>query len=296
MFSAKTSQSIGNRPSSCSRPARSVALCALAALAWLAIGAGSAQAQFWSSSRLLLPYFEIDLGQDLEEGQGPRPTTTLVAVVNTSDETITVHAEIYSNWGIEILESRFEIEARGGYTANLAEWVLRGTLPDRQLTPDQTAHVTAALSGQRSPNNDMYYSNDVLSRITLPLAVGYATFWTLGDENSGETWKDLELILNRYSMSADPYYATAWFTQEQVGVWNWERFRSDEFDQLHADAQAELDVDKRSAMYQKAQDLMEESGAYRFITHEATPVIYRNSIKPALRPDGLPLLRYFEKA
>ena len=49
-------------------------------------------------------------------------------------------------------------------------------------------------------------------------------------------------------------------------------------------------------MYRKAQDLMEESGAYRFITHEATPVIYRNTVAPALRPDGLPLLRYFGKA
>ena len=117
-----------------------------------------------------------------------------------------------------------------------------------------------------------------------------------GDENAGESWKDVQLILNRYSMTPDPYYATAWFTQDQVGVWNWERFRSEEFDKLHDDAQAELDNDKRSAMYRKAQDLMEDSGAYRFITHEATPVIYRNTVKPALRPDGLPLLRYFGKA
>ena len=44
------------------------------------------------------------------------------------------------------------------------------------------------------------------------------------------------------------------------------------------------------------QDIMEDSGAYRFLTHEATPVIYSNSIKPAFRPDGLPLLRYFMPA
>ena len=123
-----------------------------------------------------------------------------------------------------------------------------------------------------------------------------ATFWTLGDENSGDSWKNVELILNRYSMTPDPYYATAWFTTEQVGVWNWERFRSAEFDKLHADAQGELDNEKRAAMYRRAQDLMEESGAYRFLTHEASPVIHRNSVVPALRPDGLPLLRYFGKA
>ena len=123
-----------------------------------------------------------------------------------------------------------------------------------------------------------------------------ATFWTLGDKSAGDQWKNVELILNRYSMTPDPYYATSWFTCEQVGVWNWERICIDEFDKLHAAAQAESDNAKRSEMYRKAQDLMEETGAYKFLTHEATPVIYRNSVKPALRPDGLPLLRYFSPA
>ena len=49
-------------------------------------------------------------------------------------------------------------------------------------------------------------------------------------------------------------------------------------------------------MYQKLQDMMEESGAYRFITHEATPAIYRNTIVPGVRPDGHPLLKHFRKA
>ena len=97
-------------------------------------------------------------------------------------------------------------------------------------------------------------------------------------------------------MAPDPSYATAWFTTEQAGIWNWERFRNDEFDQLHAAASAETDVAKRDEMYRRAQDLMEESGAYRFITHEATPVVHSSRITPALRPDGLPLLRYFGKA
>ena len=123
-----------------------------------------------------------------------------------------------------------------------------------------------------------------------------ATFWTLGDESAGESWKDLQLILNRFSMTPDPYYATAWFTTAQVGVWNWERFRSEEFDGLHADAAKETDIARRDAMYRRAQDLMEDSGAYRFITHEATPVVHASDVAPALRPDGLPLLRYFGKA
>ena len=117
-----------------------------------------------------------------------------------------------------------------------------------------------------------------------------ATFWELGSN------EDLELVLNRFSMTPDPYYATSWFIKEQAGIWNWERFRNDEFDALHVAAQSEADQAKRAEMYARAQDLMEESGAYKFITHEATPVIYRNTVAPALRPDGLPLYRFFGAA
>ena len=121
-------------------------------------------------------------------------------------------------------------------------------------------------------------------------------FWSLGDSSSGERYKDIQLILNRYSMASDPSYATAWFVTEQKGVWNWERFSDPEFDRLEALAKAESDNAKRDEMYRAMQDIMEDSGAYRFITHEATPVIYRNSIKPAFRPDGLPLIRSFAGA
>ncbi|MGF1525470.1 MAG: ABC transporter substrate-binding protein [Candidatus Competibacterales bacterium] len=122
------------------------------------------------------------------------------------------------------------------------------------------------------------------------------TFWSLGKEAQGDSWQNLELVLNRFSMTPDPYYATSWFTTEQVGIWNWERFSNPEFDRLHKAAAAEGDSAKRDAMYRQMQDLMEQSGAYRFLTHEANPVIYRNTIQPALRPDGLPLYRYFKPA
>ena len=97
-------------------------------------------------------------------------------------------------------------------------------------------------------------------------------------------------------MGPDPSYATAWFVTSQKGIWNWERFSNEEFDKLESMAKAETDTQKRGEMYQRLQDLMEESGAYRFITHEATPVIYRNTVNPAFRPDGPPLLRYFTPA
>jgi peptide/nickel transport system substrate-binding protein len=121
------------------------------------------------------------------------------------------------------------------------------------------------------------------------------SFWTLGMEKKGDRWKKVQLVLNRFSMAPDPYYATEWFTCEQVGKWNWERFCNKEFDRLNAEATRETDPSKRAQMYYKMQDLMEQSGCYRFITHEANPIMYRTSLmEPGLRPDGRPLFRYFK--
>src|SRR3546814_316198 len=86
-------------------------------------------------------------------------------------------------------------------------------------------------------------------------------FWIVGMESEGEQWKDLQLVLNRFSSLADPYYATQWFITDQVGEWNWERFSNDRYDELHQQAVRETDLEKRSAMYREMQDLREESGA-----------------------------------
>ena len=112
------------------------------------------------------------------------------------------------------------------------------------------------------------------------------TFWTLGDENAGDAWKDIQLVISRFSMQPDPSFATAWFTPEQIGVWNWERFDSEEFGALHKRAIVETDPKKRHDMYVRMQELMEQSGAYVFLTHELTAAVYRDHIVPGLLPDG----------
>jgi peptide/nickel transport system substrate-binding protein len=122
------------------------------------------------------------------------------------------------------------------------------------------------------------------------------TFWSLGAVKKGDSWKKLQLVLNRFTMEPDPSWATVWFTPEQIGVWNWERFSSKEFGDLHAKALLALDPAKRAPMYTKMQDLMEQSGDYVFLTHEAAGVLYSDKIVPALRPDGIPLLPRFKKA
>ncbi|CUI00609.1 ABC transporter substrate-binding protein [Leisingera aquaemixtae] len=179
----------------------------------------------------------------------------------------------------------------------------------QSLVPPQADFAKAADLLAQSGETSVTLKLDTLNKTTFTTAaqVIQATLAQIGITvevnvlESGAFWasadnEDLQLVLNRYSMTPDPYYATSWFTTEQVGHWNWEQFSSPEFDKIHAEAAQLTDPAKRDEMYRRAQDLMEESGAYRFLTHEATPVVHSAGVVPALRPDGLALLRYFGKA
>ena len=153
---------------------------------------------------------------------------------------------------------------------------------------NKTTFVTAAQVIQAS-----------LSQVGIRLEINVhdsGSFWSLGDASAGDQWKNVQLVLNRFSSAPEPYYAAQWFTTEQVGIWNWERFCSKEYDALHKKAAVETDYAKRDAMYKKMVDLMEESGAYVFLTHEAVPLVWRDTLVPSLRPDGVPMWRHFKPA
>ncbi len=121
-----------------------------------------------------------------------------------------------------------------------------------------------------------------------------STFMTLGSEAAGDQWQDIQLFIQSFVGGADPYYSMTWFISKQMGHWNWERFANEEFDQLNDDALATNDIAERDQIYQRMQDLMEESGCYRFISNGVMPQIIRNTIKPAFSPDGYPILRSFQ--
>lgn len=123
-----------------------------------------------------------------------------------------------------------------------------------------------------------------------------STFLSLGNEEAGEQWQDIQLFFQSFVGGSDPYYSLVWFTSLQMGQWNWERFSNKEFDRLSDEALATSNVTDRKRMYQRMQDLMEESGCYRFITNGVMPQIIRKSIVPAFRPDGYPVLRGFRPA
>ncbi|RUV61014.1 twin-arginine translocation signal domain-containing protein [Mesorhizobium sp. M5C.F.Ca.IN.020.29.1.1] len=152
---------------------------------------------------------------------------------------------------------------------------------------DRSAYVTIAQTVQAQ-----------LSQIGISLEVNVldsGTFDTLGMESKGDRWKEMQLIVNAWPALPDPYFALSYMVQDQVGIWNWERFRSERFDELSAKGVTISDPNERAKVYHEMQDLMEESGGYRFLTHGASPVMYRKTqIEAATRPDGLPLYLEFK--
>ena len=107
---------------------------------------------------------------------------------------------------------------------------------------------------------------------------------------------NLQLVLSRFSMQPDPSWATVWFTPEQVGVWNWERFDNAEYKALHEEGLVENDPAKRDVNSQKMQSLMDESGCYVFLTHEVVGAIHRDDVSPGLKPNGESMLAKFKSA
>lgn len=123
-----------------------------------------------------------------------------------------------------------------------------------------------------------------------------ATYWSLGLERDGDYWKDLQLMFLRYTSAPDPSWATVWFTCDQVGIYNWERWCHEEYSKLHEEALIEFDSQKRHEMYVRMQDLMEESGAYVFVTHDAGAALCSDQVIPANMPNNRAILHEFKPA
>lgn len=121
-------------------------------------------------------------------------------------------------------------------------------------------------------------------------------WWTMGDEATNPNYNDLQIMYSRFSSNPDPGWYTMWFTPQQVGVWNWERWDDETFQNLHQQALVTMDPAVRQGMYEEMQNLMEESGCYRFITHELTASLFSNNIVPALHADGTMVWKDFRKA
>ena len=120
-----------------------------------------------------------------------------------------------------------------------------------------------------------------------------SAFWDLG---SGDKGKEVELFAIGYSsVGPEPAWSAMWFTCDQVGVWNWMRWCSPEFDKLHQEGITTIDPAKREQIYIDMQKLWDEAVISVWITN--VPQIYASKpeIKPVIYPGGLcPMLREFK--
>jgi len=116
------------------------------------------------------------------------------------------------------------------------------------------------------------------------------TFWNLGVEAKGTDWKNLQLYLQKWGGPPEPGSWTQWWTTDQIGKWNWERWSDPEFDKLHLQALSEMDTKKRELLYRQMQDRMESSGAFVWLTNGVQAIAYRTWMEPGTTPDGRLLL------
>ncbi len=109
------------------------------------------------------------------------------------------------------------------------------------------------------------------------------TYWSSG---KGEAGKDLDMVFMRFNGKLDPNFNTQWFTSDQVGVWNWSRWRSPEFDRMNAQAGVTLDDAKRTQLVIDCQKLMAESSAFVWLTYDVDLFASKAWLHPAIMPTG----------
>jgi peptide/nickel transport system substrate-binding protein len=128
----------------------------------------------------------------------------------------------------------------------------------------------------------------------IPLDSG--PFWNLGLESKGDEWKNLQMWWMRYRSSPDPSDPIQWFIKSQVGIWNWERWSDPEFEELWIKGLGETDNDKREAIYLRMQEIMEDTGAYVWVTWDPLFYVHSDKIVPKFDTGGELVVEEFKKA
>jgi peptide/nickel transport system substrate-binding protein len=157
----------------------------------------------------------------------------------------------------------------------LAEAGHAGGLDLRLTLLNQSQYVTAA---------QVIQANLAEAGINLELEVlDGGSYWSMGEGEAGE---NLELSLQQFGGKADPSFQSQWFVSEQTGEWNWQRWQNSEYDKLNAEAEATVDEEARAAAYIKMQQLMDESAAFIWLTHEVNMFASKKWLNPAILPNG----------
>lgn len=115
-----------------------------------------------------------------------------------------------------------------------------------------------------------------------------AAYWALGDKSAGEDYKSIELVLMNFAGGIDPTENLVWFRPDQIGIYNWSFFDNPEFESLYQASMTEQDSEKRRAMFNRMEDLMEDSGAFIFICFEPYLALHDANVVPVILADGHP--------
>ena len=160
----------------------SQALLAGLMLAVALLTAMPAGAQLQPSSEVLLPYFEVDL-------QKASASNTLLDIGNVLDKPVDVEITVSTNWGIQIAKTSLTLAGHQVRSFNLRSW-LAGELPGKRLNGVEMNHFKAALTGQRSPKDNLFYA----SQVGPGIAVGSVRIKTLGKPQPDALWGTYFLI------------------------------------------------------------------------------------------------------
>lgn len=122
-----------------------------------------------------------------------------------------------------------------------------------------------------------------------------AAYWALGDKTKGDAYKTLELVLMNFAGGIDPTENLLWFRPGQIGIYNWSFFDSKEFEDLYQKGLVEQDDSQRKTIFNRMEDLMEDSGCFIFICFEPYLAIHDNNLQPVILADGHPNPTMFKK-
>ncbi|MCL2163856.1 MAG: ABC transporter substrate-binding protein [Oscillospiraceae bacterium] len=119
-----------------------------------------------------------------------------------------------------------------------------------------------------------------------------SAFWVAGEGDKG---LELEMFAIMFSAMADPAWFTMWFTSDQVGVWNWMRWPSAEFDELHRRGLSTTDPTERASIYIEMQKLWDEAAHTVWITHMPKTYAFMPNVSPVMDSNGtIPMVRDFK--
>jgi len=203
--------------------------------------------------------------------------------------------------GLSAEDQAFSLIPRGllGYWADAPHYErdvekAKSLLAEAGVTSLGLRYDCIAAAGGGNPTGEVAQANLAEAGINVTInAMDASSYWTVGE---GERAKGLELFSAGYYTQPDPAWCTMWFTCDQVGVWNWMRWCSEEFDSLHKQGMTTMDPAEREKIYIKMQQMWDEMCTSVFLTYGTGVWVWSDKIKTAFTPNGFALLHFFEPA